>query len=129
MNRSSSTIPLLLGSLLLVILAIAVTGFISLSQKKDGQTTDIRARASAVSTLSLKGTVKQVDVKKGMLIVRNLRFTTVDTEDLGEWTITPPPEFDLSKLTPNAKLLIKADSKTFSIPSRTLTAVEITVTR
>ena len=119
---------LLLGSVLLIILAIALVSLISKtgSSKTSG---DVRARAGVTKTLELTGTVNSVDEEKGTLIVEGVYLSDKnragEPQNLGTWTITAPGTFNFASVFPGQEVVIGIDAATFLVESQTVTALTI----
>lgn len=121
---------LLFGSVGLIVLAITVTTILERTKQTAGGE-DVRARASATGTLTMKGIVSAVDETKGVVIVDNVQFEDQATtgKNLGTWTVTPPKTFSLASLYSGAKIALTVKPTTFLAATHTLTATEIKVIR
>ncbi len=119
---------LLFGSVGLIVLAITVTTLLERTKQTAGGQ-DVRTRASATGTLNMKGIVSSVDEVNGVVIVDNLQFTGESAKSLGTWTVTPPANLNLASLSPGASVTLIVNPSTFLAATRTLTALEIKVTR
>ncbi len=119
---------LLLGSVLLIILAIAMVSL--LSRTSSSSSTDVRARAAVVKTLELNGTVSAVNEADGTLTLDRVFLSDENREgspqDLGRWTVTVPAAFNMASVTPGQMVKVNIDSKTFLISSHSVTALAIT---
>ncbi len=118
---------LLLGSVLLIVLAIVVVAVID--RNGSGSGSDIRARAGQVFTLKLTGVVNSIDETAGTITVSSVQFDSEsrsgEAKDLGEWLITPPADFNYASVSPGTPVLIGVDAKTFQVTSHKLTAVTL----
>ena len=121
---------LLVGSLVLIVLAIGMVAILEKTTSKNDSTTDVRARAATVKSLQINATIESIDEISGAITVQNVYFADVsrsgDAKDMGTWIVTPPLSFSTVTLTPGMKVLIGVDSKTFLAAKRTLTATSIT---
>lgn len=119
---------LLLGSVLLIVLAIAMVSL--LSRTSSSSSTDVRARAAVVKTLELNGTVKTVNEGEGTLILERVYLSDDSREgspqDLGTWTVTVPSAFNMASVGEGQMVKVNIDSKTFLISSHSVTALAIT---
>lgn len=115
------------GSVILVVATVAFTAIIN--RAKPDSSTDIRAKAGVLSTLKLTGTVGAVNIANNNFTVAQLRFHNQNGESiettLGTWTVTPPPAFTLSSLTPGKEIVITADASTFMVDAHTVKATAI----
>lgn len=119
---------LLLGSVLLIILAVALVSLLSrTSSTSDG--TDVRARAAVTKNLQLNGTVTSLDETNGTLVVEGAYLADEsragDPQNLGSWTVTAPFEFNFSSVSAGQQVTIGIDAKTFLVQSHTVTALSI----
>ncbi|MEK7129807.1 MAG: hypothetical protein AAB803_02195 [Patescibacteria group bacterium] len=121
---------LLFGSIGLIVLAITVTTILERTKQTAGGE-DVRARASATGTLTMKGIVSAVDETKRVVIVDNVQFEdqAATGKNLGTWTVTPPGSFNLTSLYTGAKVALIVNPTTFLASTKTLTALEIKVIR
>ncbi len=127
MGKNSSW--LYIGSIGLVIAAIAVTAILDKTKDKSG---DIRAKAGVVATQQMSGVVTAVDDTNGTVTVSNL-LTGSDTNQTKAqakpWVITAPTGFNYALISPGTKVKMKIIPATFLITSHTATATEITSVR
>lgn len=128
-NRSSLYIG---GSVLLIMLAVAATAIVNQTQNGSQSTSeDIRAKAGASSTLRITGTVSIVDNTARKIVVNNLRFIEsaggAGNNNLGSWTVTPPPNFDLGTIAAGNTVTVTIDPSTFLTTYHTVTATQIVV--
>lgn len=118
----------LAGSVVLIIVAIAVTAVVNRFRSPD-TSADIRTKAGTTTTLQFTGTVTSVDENKGTLEVSNLQFADGSSADgSSTWTVTPPPGVSISSLS-GAKITFTVAPSTFLIATHTVTATQITVVR
>lgn len=121
---------LLVGSLVLIVLAIGMVAILDKTTSSKEGSTDVRARAATSKDLMVNAVVESVDETAGTITVQNLYFAdnsrSGDAKDMGTWIVTPPSGFILSTLSPGTKVAIGVDSKTFLAIKRTLTANTIT---
>ena len=120
---------LLFGSVGLIVLAITVTTILERTKQTATSGEDIRTRASATGTLSMRGIVSSVDETQGVVIVDNLQFDSQGSKSLGTWTVTPPATVNLASLYPGATISLIVNPTTFLTNTKTLTALEIKLTR
>lgn len=122
---------LLVGPLILVVAAIAVTAILDRTKQADTATADIRTRASATGSLSMTATVASVDQIKGTMKVDNLRFDNKNGgatgNSLGTWTVTAPSAANLNALFPGTNVVLIVNPSTFLTTTNTLTATEIRI--
>lgn len=122
---------LLVGPLILVVVAIAVTAILDRTKQADTSSGDVRTRASATGTLSMTATVASVDQTKGTIMVDNLQFDNKNGgstgNSLGTWTVTAPPNIHLNSLFPGTKISLIVNPSTFLATTNTLTATEIKI--
>lgn len=120
---------LLFGSVALTFIAVAIVALINRTSSSSSSTTDVRARASNVTTLKFNGTVDRVN-SDGTITVNDLYMADVNREgeakNLGTWTVTPPVNFNVATAAPGTNILIGIDPKTFLAQSHSLTALSIT---
>lgn len=119
---------LLLGSVLLIILAVALVSL--LSKTGSSQTgTDVRARAAVTKALQLIATVASIDEEKGTLVVDDAYLSDKnragEPENLGTWTVTTPGTFNFASVFPGQQVIIGIDAATFLVESQTVTALTI----
>lgn len=122
---------LLVGPLILVVAAIAVTAILDRTKQADTAFGDIRTRASATGSLSMTATVASVDQVKGTIKVDNLRFDNKNggstDNSLGIWTVTAPAGTNLNTLFPENKVVMIVNPSTFLTTTNTLTATDIKI--
>ena len=122
---------LLIGSLVLIVLAIGMVAILDKTTSKQDSTTDVRARAAQTKNLMVNAVVESVDETTGKITVQNVYFAdrsrAGEAKDMGTWIVTPPSSFETSTLTPGTKVTIGVDAKSFLAIKRTMTAVTITV--
>lgn len=125
MNKNT----LLVGSLVLIILAIGMVAILDRSTQTSDSGTDVRARAATVKSLMVNAIVDSVDETAGTLTVSNVYFADTSragaAKDMGTWIVTPPATFSLGSVSPGTKVLIGVDSKLFLAMKKTMTAVTI----
>lgn len=133
MTKKSNSFMYLGGSVALIIAAIAVTAVIDRSKNSQTSSEDIRTKAGTSTSLQFTGSVATVDQTKGVFSVDNLQFAssaqTNQTNLLGQWTVTPPPSFNIASLGAGSRVTMTVDPTTFLITSHTVTATQITVNR
>jgi|SRR3989344_4025798 len=126
-EQKQGNILFFIGSVLLIIVAIAVSAVVQKNTTSENQTTDVRARAGAVSTLEMNGTLSSVDPGSNVFIIDQMKFSGNDTQSLGTWIVTPPSGFSLSTLSAGKKVHIKVNANTFLATTHTVTATEVRV--
>lgn len=119
------TVALIFGAIILVAILNRVTN------KNAGS--DVRARASVTGGLRITGTVGTVNIGSNAFTLLNVMFdgdaTQSKKESLGDWTITPPPDFDLATLSPGSEVVVSANPTTFLVTSHTAAANKIDIVR
>ncbi len=119
----------LLGSVGLIVIAIALVAILDKTSSTTTSQTDVRARAATANTLQFNGTVSSVNAGTGKIIVSDLYLASVsrsgDPTNLGVWTVTAPPNFDVTTISPGANIVIGIDASTFLATSHTLTAITL----
>lgn len=122
---------LLLGSVVLIVLAIGLVALLDRIGSPTTDSSDIRARAATVNALKLNGTVTEIDETKGMLTVDNVYFADIsrsgEAKNLGMWTVIVPATFNINSAPPGTNVVIGVDPTTFAITSHTMNALTITV--
>ncbi len=126
--KKSGVLPYLLTSLALIIIAIAFTAILNRTQNTQSTTSDIRARANVPSLVKVTGTIETVNADDGTLTVANLRFEDSD-KNLGKWTVTLPKNFNSGSVFEGSRVTITVDPPSMLAETKTLTAVEIKITR
>lgn len=117
------------ASVIFIVFAIAATAFFNRSSQGSSGA-DLRAKAGATSSLKMTGVVSSVDIGKGVLVVGDLRFASSEQpQNLGVWTVAPPPGFTLATASPGATVTITIDPQTFLAATHTVTATQIIVER
>lgn len=131
MTKKSQGNILLFGSVILIVIAIAVTALINALNKGQSAPTDIRAKAGVSSAVKVEGMVTDVDTANGTITVDNVQFEgNKDNEkNLGSWTVTPPPGFNLASIASGTRVLVTVDSASFLVSSHTTNATSITLIR
>lgn len=124
MFTKSNSVWIFAGSVGLIILAIALLPLIE-RVRTTGSSTDVRARAGSTSTLKFTGILSEIDPSNGLIIVSGLHFEDNPNLDLGLWTVSVPPGFSMTTLTPGKKITITVNAKTFVVTSHSLTATAI----
>lgn len=119
---------ILLGTVLLIVLAIALVSLLSRTGSSTSET-DVRARAAATKALQLVGTVASADDAKGIVVIDNAYLADEnrvgEAKNMGSWTVTAPGTFNFASVSPGQQVIINIDSKTFLIESHTVTALAI----
>ena len=126
----SKTNVFLFGSVILIILAIALVAILDRTAKTSS-TTDARARAATQYTLKFIGVVSTVNEAKGTIDVSNVQFADINRvgvpQNLGNWTVTAPATFNFASVSPGKNVTIGVNANTFNIASHAVTAVSITL--
>ncbi|OGG23749.1 hypothetical protein A3A79_00890 [Candidatus Gottesmanbacteria bacterium RIFCSPLOWO2_01_FULL_43_11b] len=125
--KQFNSYPYIAGSLALIIVAVVFSGFLN-RQQASQSSADIRARASAPGMVKVTGVVSEVNEVEGIIIVDDVRFED-STKSLGTWSVTPPSGFSLTSAFSGAKLIITVNPPTMLAESKTLSALEIKVSR
>ncbi len=121
-------ILLFYGSVGFIIIAIVFIAI--LDRVKTNSSTDVRAKASAKSTLEVQGTVVSVDSSTNTMTVSNLQFVNKGTSDgkvrnLGEWIVTLPEGISPSSVSPGTRVTITVIPSTMNATRHTLTAYKV----
>ncbi len=123
---------LLVGSVVLIILAIGMVAILDRTGGTNNENTDVRARAAISKTLQVNGTVDSYDETNGTITVSRVYLADTsragDAKDLGTWIVTAPETFSVSSVSPGSNVLIGVDAKTFLAAKHTMTAVTIVKT-
>lgn len=123
--KKTNPLLLLLGSIGLILLAVAMTTLIDRTQNKD-TSADVRARA-ANSGVEFVGTVLNTDP----FTVENLQFAgaTNTGKSLGTFEILLPAAVNGGAFQPGQKVLVIGNAQTFKVNTdgtpNTLTALDI----
>jgi hypothetical protein len=129
MNKKTTSLVYIGGSLLLVVVAIAITTILNRTSSPTTQGEDIRAKAGSTNTMQVKGVVSEVDAPGSKLKLDNVTFVSSDnSSNLGLWTVSAP-QVDLSTLPVGSKVILTIDSATFLISAHTMTATQIKTTQ
>lgn len=125
-------ILLFYGSVGFIVLAIIFVAI--LDRIKPDSSTDVRAKASAKSTLEVQATVVSVDSSTNSMTVSGLQFANKGTSDgklrnLGNWTIALPQDGSASSFVPGSNITITVIPSTMNATSHTLTAYKIKKTK
>lgn len=119
---------LLLGILFFIILA---AGLVSILNRTSSNSTagDVRARAATANSLELMGTVVSTNDAKGTLLLDTVYLDdesrSGEPQNLGAWTITVPPGFNLASLIEGQKVKVSMEAKSFSVEDHTVSALSI----
>lgn len=126
MKKKTNTLLFVAVSIGLIIAAVAATAIVN--RAKEGAPSDIRAKAGVSATLRVTGTVASVDDVKEIFTLTNFRFASSENgANLGTWTVTPPPGFSLSSLSPGVGITMTIDPTTMLAESHTVVATQIIV--
>jgi len=129
MNIFKNNNLLLVGSTILIVLAIALVAILNRANAPTATTGDVRARAATAKTLQVNATVASLEETRGIVIVTNLYFADVsrsgDAKDLGSWIVTPPATFSWGSVVPGDPVVIGVDAASFLVAKHTLTAVSV----
>lgn len=122
-------ILLFYGSVGFIVLAIVFMAI--LDKVKPNNSTDVRAKAAAKSTLEVQATVVSVDSSTNSMTVSNLQFANKGTSDgkvrnLGNWTVTLPQDASSASFSPGSTVTITVIPSSMNATSHTLTAYKIT---
>ncbi len=128
MKKKNNTIVYVAVIIGLIIAAVAVTAVVN--RTKDGQSSDLRAKAGVTTTLRMTGTVAAVDESKGSFSLANVQFASSESNaTLGMWTVTPPPGFSVGSLSAGTQITMSIDPTTMLAESSTVTATQIIIER
>lgn len=133
MKKTPSGFLYLITTVALILVAIITTAIINISRNRQEAPADIRARAGVTNTLKLTGIVSQINDTEGILMVDNVQFDEESRsgppQNLGTWSVTPPPGFALTSVVPGDQLIFTVEAKSFNISSRSVTAIQLVVSR
>lgn len=118
---------LYIGSIGLVIAAIATTAIIDRTKDED-----IRAKADVITTQEMRGVVSEINENEGTVTVTNLETPgdTLLSKNQGvSWTVTAPSGFNVGSVSSGSRVKMKIIPSTFLIATHTATATEITPVR
>jgi hypothetical protein len=117
------------GSITLILLAIALVAILN-KNTPSGTPVDVRARAGTQATLKFTGTVTSVSEAKGTIEVANFQISDTsrsgNPQNLGDWTVTAPADFNLLTVSPGTGVIIGVDASTLSVTSHEVTALTLT---
>lgn len=120
---------LLFGSILLIILAIAMVAILNRTSST-ATSSDVRARAAVVKTLQFNATVNSIDETAGTVAVDNMYLAdesrSGDPKSMGSWTVTAPTGFNFASVSEGMRIIIGIDPKTLLAENHTVTALTIT---
>lgn len=120
---------LIFGSLLLIIFAVVIVSILN-KNASPGAAADIRARAGNQNTLKYTATVASVSEAKGTINVTNLQLTDTsrsgEPQNLGDWTVFVPPNFNLSSAAPGTVIVMGLESSSMNVTSHEVTAITLT---
>ena len=122
MGKGSSW--LYMGSISLVIAAIAITAIIDRNKSRQE---DIRAKAGVVSGQMATAVVSSVNQSAGLLLVTNFTIgengTSTNTSQI--WTVELLSGSNTAILSSGVRVTMKLDPKTVNISTRTARALEV----
>lgn len=124
MRRTNSWMYFL-GSVGLIVVAILLSALLQRTRGTVTESKDIRARAGNPTALQMTARVVSVDDGKNEVVVDNLQLSGENSQNLGEWTVTPGPLVNLGALVSGRNITLGVDASTFSIDTHTFTALEI----
>ncbi len=120
----------LFGSIILILLAMALIAILNKTTAPTSSSTDVRARAGTQYTLKLIGVVNTVNETKGTIDVTGVQFADINRagapKNLGDWTVTAPATFNFSSVSPGSAVTIGVDASTFNVASHAVTAITLT---
>ena len=115
----------IIGSIILLVIAIAATAFIN---NRPSSQTDIRAKASLQTGVVYEGIVTSVNASEGILVVENLTPEGNSSMILsGTWNVRIPSNTSLDRISAGVKVQLTVDSKTFDIQNKTMDAKKIEI--
>lgn len=125
-------ILLFYGSVGFIVLAIIFVAI--LDRIKPDSSTDVRAKASAKSTLEVQAVVTSIDTAANTMTVSSLQFTNKGTSDgkmrnLGNWTVMLPQDGSPANFSPGSNITITVIPSTMNATKHTLTANKIKKTK
>lgn len=123
MGKNSSW--LYIGSVLLVIVAIAVTAVLD---RNKNQQEDIRAKASVTTGQAATAIVSSVNESSGTLLVTSLIIGSLSDNTKPNqltWTITVPGNFNTGSVGQGSRVSLKLIPSTVNIQLRSATALEV----
>jgi hypothetical protein len=128
--KKNRTYLYIFGSVIIIVLGIALVAILDKAAPQTGSATDIRAQAGTQYTLKFTGLVNTVNQTKGTVDVTNVQMADSSRQgspqDLGEWTVTPPAEFNFASVSPGMSVTIGVDASTFNIANHAVTAITLT---
>jgi len=120
---------LLVGSVVLILLAVALVAVLDKTSTSSSSTNDVRARAATKTALALTGVVASVDDTKGTLQVNNVQFTDSSragtAQNYGTWVVSAPAGFNFASVSPGTTITIGVDAATFQITKHSMNALTI----
>ncbi len=110
-----------------VLITMAFITILGQTTSKDGEATDIRAKATVANSLKLVGNVISIDPSTRTLVVSDVKFESKknETQTMGTWTVTIAGDVNMTTITPGRQVLISADASTFNITNNTMTALAV----
>ena len=119
---------LLVGSVVLILLAVALVAIIDRTTPR-GNSSDVRARATAKQALTVTAVVAATDETKGTVLVDNVQLSddnrTGAPQNFGSWLVTAPAAFNFASVSPGVRVTIGVDAATFQVSTHTMSAVAI----
>lgn len=108
-----------------VLICIAFITILGQTTNKEGDNSDIRAKATVTNSLRLVGFVNSVDTSLRTVVVSSVKFENKEKEsaDMGVWTVTLPKEVSASNVRTGKRVVISADAAQFDVATKTLTAL------
>jgi hypothetical protein len=120
----------LFGSIILIVLAIALVAILDKTAPSSSNTEDVRARAGTQYALKFLGMVNTVNELKGTVDVVNVQLAdsnrTGAPTNLGEWIVTVPAGFNYSSISQGMTVTIGVDATTFKVTNHVVTAITLT---
>lgn len=122
---------LLLGSVVFILLAIALVAILDKSSSPSSGANDVRARAATAQALALTGTVSKTDSAHGTVTVDNMELSVPAgaPQNYGTWVVTAPAGFDFTTVAPGTNVTIGVDAATFQVSTHTLTALTLVASK
>jgi hypothetical protein len=128
MNEMKNPNILLLGSVMFILLAIALVAILD-KTTTNSNSGDVRARASTAQALTVSGTVSGVDEINRTVHVENVQLADTSragtAKNYGSWIVSTPQNFNFASISPGMRVSIGVDSSKFLVSTHTITAITI----
>lgn len=110
-----------------VLASIAFVTVLQQTSKKEGVSSDIRAKATVQNSIKLVGVITGTQSDNGTITVSDVRFqdATPDAKSMGNFTVTVPANTPSSDLRVGGRVLLAVDAATFNAGAKTMKALEV----